>query len=132
MKLVFDTNIFIEALRLTPKGVALINYFEKSDYELYVSSVVGFELFAGKSSKNETQQKAMQELLSYFEVQDLTWNVAKRAGELYRNGTHYMEFPDYIIAATALTIGAQVVTLNRKHFSQIPDLQVFDERKILS
>jgi predicted nucleic acid-binding protein len=74
----------------------------------------------------------MQELLSYFEVQDLTWNIAKRAGELYRNGTHHMEFPDYIIAATALISGAQVVTLNRKHFSQIPDLQLFDERKILS
>jgi len=126
MKLVFDTNIFIDALRLQPKGIALIKSFEKSEHELYISSVVGFELFAGKSSKNENQQKAMQELLSYFDVVDVTWKIAKRAGEIYRNGIQQLEFPDYIIAATAIALGAEIVTLNKKHFEKIPGVRIYD------
>lgn len=126
MKLVFDTNIFIDALRLKPRGVALIRLFEKSEHELYISSVVGFELFAGKSSKKEDQQKAMQGLLSYFDVVDVTWKIAKRAGEIYRNGSERLEFPDYIIAATAMEMGAEVVTLNKKHFEKISGIRIYD------
>lgn len=126
MKLVFDTNIFIDALRLRPKGIALIKFFEKSEHELYISSVVGFELFAGKSSKNEDQQKAMQELFSYFDVIDVTWKIAKRAGEMYRDGSQQLEFPDYIIASTAQEIRGEVVTLNKKHFGKNPGVRIYD------
>lgn len=126
MKLLFDTNVFIEGLRLRPKGIALIASFEISEHELCISSIVGFELFAGKSSQDEKQRKNMQALLKHFEVIDVTWDIAKRAGEIYRSGIKNLEVPDYLIGATVLEIGAELVTLNRKHFTQIPGLQIYE------
>jgi tRNA(fMet)-specific endonuclease VapC len=131
MKLIVDTSVFIDGLRLRPSGVALISFFETTEHDLYISSVVGFELFSGESSKKPDQQRLMQQMLSFFEVVDMNWSVAKRAGEIYRGGLKHLEFPDYIIAASALAIGAQVVTLNKKHFEKIPGLQIYDMSALL-
>jgi len=126
MKLIFDTNVLIDGLRLRPKGKALIASLEKSEHELYISSVVGFEIFAGRSSQDIDQRKKIQTFLGFFDVVDVSWKIAKRAGEIYRSGLRQLEFPDYIIAATAMEIGAEVVTLNRKHFEKIPGVRIYD------
>ncbi len=126
MKLLFDTSVLIDSLRRRSQGEALLALFDDTDEELYASSIVGFELFSGKSSSDPIQKKRIQGFLKYFEVVDLSWNIAKRAGEIFRSGVKNLETPDYIIAATALDIGAEVVTLNKKHFTKIPGVRVYD------
>jgi len=41
------------------------------------------------------------------------------------NLTHRLGAADYIIAASALELGAKVLTLNAKHFKQIPHLSPY-------
>ncbi len=126
MKLIIDTNVLIDALRLKKDATDIIDSFESFKDELYISSIVGFELFSGKSSENSYQQKLIRDFLDYFQVLDVTWNIAQRAGEIYRGGVTRLEFPDYIIAATAMELGGEVVTLNKKHFSQIPGIRLYE------
>lgn len=124
MNYIFDTNIIIDALRQDKKAKEVFKGFESSHNNLFISSVVAFELFSGQSSKDVKQAKLISNFLSYFTVIDLTWKISKLAGEIYRDDIKGLEVPDYIIAATAMEIGAHVVTLNIKHFKNIPNLMI--------
>lgn len=125
MNYIFDTSIIIDALRQNKKAREVFKKFDNNNHHLFVSSIIGFELHSGKSSTDENQIKQINKLMSYFTEVDLTWKISKIAGEIYRDQTKILEVPDYIIAATAMEIGAQVVTLNKKHFSQIPNLMIY-------
>ena len=60
-------------------------------------------------------------------VHPLTLEVARLAGRIHGEQMGQgisIDFPDLIIGATALHLGFDVVTLNVRHFQQIPGLQV--------
>lgn len=124
MKLIVDTSILIDKLRGDTRWDKFINSIDGDD-ELYLPSIVIFELFSGKSSKKVEVTKKIFELRKYFREIDLTPGIAKKAGEMNRDIGGNIDLPDYIIAATAMEIGAQVVTLNTKHFSKIPQVVVY-------
>ncbi|HCB23099.1 TPA: VapC toxin family PIN domain ribonuclease, partial [Candidatus Daviesbacteria bacterium] len=119
MRLVLDTSIIIDYLRDGKIGVAFFNE-EQEDITFYLPTIVIFELLSGQSTKIPTKLKIINEFLKYFQRIELTESIAERAGKIYRDITAKLEVPDYIIAASALEIGGTVVTLNTKHFQQIP------------
>lgn len=125
MNYLFDTNIIIDALRLNKKAREVFIKFDNNNDHIFISSITAFELFSGISSKDSEQRKKIDQLLKYFTEVDLNWQISKLAGEIYRDKIKSLEVPDYIIAATAMEIGALVVTLNKKHFSQIPNLMLY-------
>ena len=125
MKYVFDTSVIIDSLRSSIGVRGVVGKFDGTDDELYVSSIVGFELFSGDSAKEPEKLGEILKYLKYFEVVELTWVIARRAGDIYRNGVRGLQIPDYMIAATALELGAEIVTLNRKHFEKVPGVRVF-------
>ena len=125
MKLVFDTSILIDALRLHKNARDVLARVEQTDHELFLPSIVGFKLFSGESSRKEDQVRKIKELLTFFDIVELNWDIAKVAGEIFREVNKNMQVPDYIVAATTLNIGASLVTLNRKHFEIIPGLALY-------
>lgn len=125
MNYIFDTNIIIDALRQNKKAREIFKKFDNNNDHLFVSTIVGFELFSGNSSNDLNERQRLDQLMKYFTEVDLTWKISKLAGEIYRDEVKSLEVPDYIIAATAMEIGAQVVTLNKKHFNQIPNLMIY-------
>lgn len=124
MKLVVDTSIIIDKLRGGTKWDDFLSTLD-SNVELYLPSIIIFELFSGLSSKKTVASKKISEIRKYFTEVDLTPEIAKRAGEMNRDMKDSLDLPDYIIAATAMEIGAQVVTLNQKHFQKIPGLSIY-------
>lgn len=125
MNYIFDTSIIIDALRRGIKARGVFAKFDKIDDNLFISSITGFELFSGKSSKDKKQSGRISKLLAHFIVIDLNWKIAKMAGDIYRDSVKGLEVPDYIVAATAMEIGAQVATLNKKHFQKIPGVSIY-------
>ena len=95
------------------------------DFHLTLSSMAILELFSGKSTRNIKVEKKIEELISKFEIKDIDRKVSKRAGILMRDNKITIGLADYILAATAMEIGAQVVTLNKKHFQKIPGLSIY-------
>ncbi len=125
MRLIIDTSIIIDELRGGKKWDGLVDGFKKKDAELFLPSIVIFEIFSGQSSKNKKIKNKIDSLLSYFRLVDLSDGIAQRAGEIYRDNDSTLGVIDYIIAATAMEIGAQVVTLNKKHFQKIPGVSIY-------
>lgn len=124
MKIVVDTSILIDHLR----GGAKWNDFKASvnkNAQLFLPTIVIFELFSGDSTRNVSKTKQLVDLIEHFERIELTEDIAIRAGILSRDLKKTIQSPDYIIAASALEIGAEVVTLNVKHFEQIPGLNLY-------
>ena len=124
MKLVIDTSVLIDKLRGGEKWDVFLEGVGE-EVELYLPSIVVFELFSGIGSRKTEVVKMILNLRRYFRDVDLTWDIGRMAGEINRDLPHSLDIPDYIIGATALIIGAQVVTLNTKHFQKILGLSIY-------
>lgn len=124
MKVVVDTSILIDYLRGGKKWETFIKEIDNGT-ELLLPTIVIFELFSGSSTKSLAKRFDIIDLLKQFRQIDLDEAIAKMAGELYRDVKQTLEVPDYIIAASALQMNAEVVTLNKKHFEQIPNINLY-------
>jgi predicted nucleic acid-binding protein len=124
MRLVIDTSILIDYLRGGTLWEELVRNLKK-DTEIYLPTIVVFEIFSGKSTSNPKIAKEINNFLAYFQRIELTEDIAIRAGELFRDVNRNLGAPDYIIAASALELNATVVTLNKKHFEQITNLNIY-------
>ncbi len=124
MKLLVDTSVLIDHLRggKTWKKVVVES---GEDLKLFVPTIVIFELFSGQSTRDSSIVVKIYQLLANFQRIELDENIAKIAGELFRDLKKHIQISDYIIAATALSTNATVLTLNRKHFEQIPGLAIY-------
>ncbi len=124
MKLIVDTSVIIDHLR---GGVVWQDILENinKDYEFYIPSIVIMELFSGRSTLDDVVSKKILDFLQFFNEIDLNKDIAKRAGELFRDVNKDLGVTDYIIAASALVTGCAVVTLNKKHFEQIPHIVIY-------
>lgn len=124
MKVVVDTSILIDYLRDGTKWETFVKNVGE-DVELFLPTIVIFELFTGNSTKSMAKKTELVDFLKQFSRINLDEQIAKRAGGLLRDLKTTLQVPDYIIAASALEIGATVVTLNQKHFQQIPQLKLY-------
>ena len=125
MKLIIDSSVLIDSLRGGKTGNLLFHNIEIQDADVFIPTIVIFELFSGRSSKNFLIRTKIANLIRSFKRIELTEEIAVRAGELYGQVGKHIGVSDYIIAASALQIGAKVVTLNSKHFEHIPTLSLY-------
>jgi predicted nucleic acid-binding protein len=87
-------------------------------------SVVSIAELTGGMRGGERQ--AVWRLLSALQAVGVSELVARRAGELmraHRRSNRGIALGDYLIAATALELGAELATMNVKHFPAFPGLK---------
>lgn len=81
------------------------------------------ELYAGKSAQiSGVQRSILDKFIDGVDVIVLDFETAKLAGEL--KCRFDMGSNDSFIAATALSEGLKLVTLNKRHFGMIPSLEI--------
>lgn len=124
MRIIVDSSIFIDHLRGGRKWNDFL-HDAPTDAELFLPTIVMFELFSGQSSKDEAARKDILELLQKLTHIELTEAIAIKAGELYRQFGKIIGVSDYIIGATALELNASLLTLNKKHFQLISNLVLY-------
>lgn len=125
MRFVIDTNILVDQLRGGNEW-SKFSAFLTRDSEIYVPTIVAFELYAGTSSRKRAVVEKIEAVKFFLKTIDMTWDIAKRAGQIYRERTIELDPADCIIASTAIELGAHVVTLNKKHFRQIKGVYLFE------
>ena len=116
-----DTDILIEYIRGQGRAIA---YIDELDGDLLVSAATVAELYAGV--RNSAEQQRMDDFLSAMLFIPVDQVIAKQGG-LYRQKygkSHGTGLVDALIAATADSVGANLVTFNRRHFPMIADLQI--------
>jgi predicted nucleic acid-binding protein len=118
----FDTDVLIEYLRGNPGADDLLAPAVRAG-EAACSVLARFELLAGMRS---AERHATRSLLDAMINLPVTENVASRAGEMartYRRSHGQISAVDYLIAATTELDGADLLTLNVRHFPMFDDLQ---------
>src|SRR5215475_6545274 len=99
-----------------------------------LSAVTAVELTHGiyrakTDADRQRWQSFVEELFQAVAVYPLTLEVARLAGRIHGEQMGQgvsIDFPDLLIGATALHLGFAVVTLNLRHFKQIPGLSVLE------
>lgn len=119
--LLLDSDVLIDYLRQRPQAVA---YLRTLTVVPLLSAIVVAELFSGVRDGQERTQ--LEAFIRASRVVPVDEQIAIQAGLLRRQYrlSHRPELPDMLIAATALTHNATLVTLNGKHFSTLPDVLV--------
>lgn len=122
MKLL-DTTVAIDHLRGKDEAVDLLDQLLGSETDLLASEVVRYELLAGA---HEGEMEAIEQFCSAIFWIPVGEEVTRAAGALtrrHRAAHSGIEPADYMIAATALLLEAELLTTNVRHFPMIPDLE---------
>lgn len=124
---ILDTNIIIDHLRQKPGAksrLAKINDVEGKD-DLAISIITIQELFEGKSTLNQQKTTELLAILSPLKIFEYNLEVAQKAGEIARDLKNPIEFADSAIAATCIYNNCKLLTLNKKHFQDISELEFY-------
>ena len=118
--LLLDSDVLVDFLRGYGPAVAFVK--ARAD-RIVLSSIVAAELQAGV--KETAEQTVLDDLLAIFRVAPVTAAIARVAGILKRDfgKSHGVGLADAILAATAQAEGAELATLNVKHYPMIKGLR---------
>ena len=121
-----DTNIFIEVFRNNAKIEKILCDIGVDN--IVVTDVIKAELFFGALNKRELQ--AIEKLLNDFISLNIQHKISKMAVDFVKNYclSHKMNFPDALIAATAIYYDIELFTLNIKHFKYIPNIKLYQSK----
>ena len=115
-----DTDVLIDFLRGYSNAV---DFVAANSHKIILSSIVVAELYAGV--KGTTEQTALDNFVSLFQVIPITSEIAKMGG-LYKRDygkSHGVGLADAIIAAVCESENAVLKTLNVKHYPMIKGLK---------
>jgi predicted nucleic acid-binding protein len=118
-----DTSVAIDHLRGHEPAVALLERLVEADEPLLASELVRFELLAG--ARND-ELEALEAFWSTSTWVPVTEEITRAAGGLarqYRRSHSGIDAIDYLIAATALLLEAELLTTNVRHFPMVEGLR---------
>jgi predicted nucleic acid-binding protein len=118
-----DTTVIIDAINRRRGRDQLLDGLLEQGNLLSCCCINVTEVYAGM---RPNELKATEALLRSLDFYEVTWDIARRAGELkseWAERGHTIAVPDVTIAAVALEHGLTLVTDNRKHFP-MPELKV--------
>lgn len=121
MKLL-DTTVAVDHLRGDGDAVDLLRRLVEEDETLAASEVVRFELVAGV---RDDELPALEQFFSVVSWIPVGEDVARAAGNLarrYRRAPGGIDDADYLIAASALLLEADLLTTDVRHFPMLPGL----------
>ena len=119
--LLIDTNVFVDFLRNYPPAVDFFDGIALRD-DILFSAVTEAELLAGKANDDTEKREKLLHLLYRWTKAPVANPLAREAGDISRQ--YGLEVPDAMIAATALSHDAELMTRNVKDFRRIPQIRV--------
>ncbi len=122
MTVLVDTSVLIDYLR-GHAGAAELLELARASQVLHASEITRVEILAGTRTQEEAPTRLLLSTLAWHDVDAV---VAEQAGVLGRQWlpSHPgIDGADLAIAATAILIGAELLTLNVRHFPMFPELR---------
>ncbi len=115
-----DTDVLVDFLRGTGRAVSLIR---AQAHRTILSAVVVAELYAGV--KGPKEEETLDAFVGLFKVVPVTPALARAGGLLRRDfsKSHGVGLADAIVAVTAQAEGAELLTLNVRHYPMIKGLR---------
>lgn len=125
---ILDTNIIVDHLRLQGTGKSFLRKLEEKlgKEQLAISLISIQELYSGQSTKDPGREEYLLATIGSLQILPYTYETAELAGVIARDLKQPIELADAAIAATTIVNGAELVSLNKKHFKGIPALRLFE------
>lgn len=123
MKAFVDADVLIWHLRGDRKALRFLRRLRRDPaYDLWIGAMQRAEVVFFMRPEEAATTLAF---LSLFKTAPVDQAIIDHAGEIYRRWapTHGLDPNDAILAATAVTSGGRIFTLNRKHFP-MPEVSV--------
>jgi predicted nucleic acid-binding protein len=117
-----DTSVAIDHLRGAQPAVELLTELVEADEPLLASEVVRFELLAGVRDREVDALELFCSALSWVPVGEEVARSAAALARQHRRAHSGIDDADYLIAATALLLDAELLTTNVRHFPMIEGL----------
>ena len=118
-----DTSALVDSLTGSRRSIDRLIELTHQSHRLAISSIVLYEWLRGPRTRPELL--AQEELFPRESVRTFGPGDAATAARLYREITNARGREiDLAIAACAMTDGAALWTLNRRDFSDVPNLRV--------
>jgi predicted nucleic acid-binding protein len=120
-RLLLDTDVLIDYLRDRAEA---ITYLERLTEPLLISVITVAELYAGV--RDGAERARLDEFIRAFAIIPVDREISIKGG-LYRRDymkSHSVGLADALIAASAETHRAELVTLNSKHFPMLANVIV--------
>ena len=118
MKLL-DTTVAIDHLRGTESAAGLLRGLIDEEHTVAASEVVRFELLAGVRDEELDALEQFFSALSWVEVDETVARTAGLLARKYPRSYGGIDDADYLIAATALVLDAELLTTNVRHFPML-------------
>jgi predicted nucleic acid-binding protein len=118
-----DSTVAIDYLRGREPAVSLLESIAESDEWLGASELVRFEVLAGARDEEIGRIERFFAALSWIAVDETISRLAGLLSRRFRGSHSGVEPPDYLIAATALALDAELLTTNVRHFPMIEGLR---------
>jgi len=127
-----DTSIIVNLLRKKASATAFIS--DHIDDEIITSSICEMEIYAGlyreEPAKLALRRNQVEYLFgSFYQVLPFDSHQAHIGGEIKATLSQKGEFigdADVLIASSAISKNAVLVTANIKHFRRVPNLQTLE------
>ena len=126
-KIMLDSSILIEYFRKTDKSKSILVKHSMAYDKLYISTITEFEIINGSTP---AQLDFWNNMLTGFTILDFDSKTARQAAAVVqqlKRKRKSIDKPDLFIAATAISHGLILDTLNKKHFEFINDLDLLKE-----
>jgi predicted nucleic acid-binding protein len=133
-RLILDSTIIIGLLRKKTEEVNLIRKLE-DESELATTTISAFEIYYGAYKSKEVQRNfaSAKGFLSTLELLAFDEDSAEMAGDVLaklESEGKSIDVRDLFIGCIALRNGFTVLTNNKQHFQQIPNLHVVTPSEI--
>jgi predicted nucleic acid-binding protein len=118
-----DTTVAVDHLRGAAPAVELLHRLVEDDEEVAASEIVRFELLAGV---RQNELDALEQFASALSWVPISEDVARTAGALaraHRRARGGIDDADYLIAATAIVLDAELLTTNVRHFPMLKGIR---------
>lgn len=120
---VVDTNVAVDHLRGDERATRLLERLLDEGEVLVASELTRFEILAGLRREETEATERFMAVLDWVGVDENIARVAGSLASMHRAAHSGISPVDYVIAATSILIGAEVLTTNVRHFPMISDLR---------
>ena len=123
MTVLVDTPVIVDHLRNDQRAVMLLAELFSRDDRVWAATPSRTEILAGIRARERPPMMALLDILSWVEIDIAVADAAGAMAQRYRSSHSGIDTTDYLVAAAARSVGADLVTLNVKHFPMFAGLR---------